>query len=169
MGYFDGLTDASFKKGLDGQVIFYPWGKLGHGYEIPNDETYHTIRGFVKRYLVVALPLVILIGSLFGWLYSFLTILPLYVFYALRIRQFTRELIRSSERLTFAESYRNQARSHHLATLCFLLVCSVLFVIGGVAMLFVGFQGPLIPIASILFFGSCSIAIGFMVREKWKR
>ena len=166
MGYFDGLTDASFKKGLNGQVVFYPWGTLGHGYEIPNDDTYHTIRAFVKRYLVVAIPLVILVGIAVGWLYSFLTLVPLYVFYLLRIREFTQGLIKSGESLTLAESYRTQARSHSLVTLWVLQVCSVLFVTVGVLMLFVGTQGPLIPIACILFFGLCSIAIGFMIREK---
>jgi len=35
MGYFEGLTASSFKTDENGQVIFYPWGKIGKGYDLP--------------------------------------------------------------------------------------------------------------------------------------
>ncbi len=47
-GYFDGSASALFKKTEDGRVIFYPWGVLGSGYEIPTDQRYREIRQFVK-------------------------------------------------------------------------------------------------------------------------
>jgi len=35
MGYFEGLTASSFKTDENGQVTFYPWGKIGKGYDLP--------------------------------------------------------------------------------------------------------------------------------------
>ena len=81
MGYFDGLTDGCFKRGLQGQMIFFPWGKFGNGHEIPTEEQYQAIKGFVKRSLMLSLPIIVLVGIIFGWLYSFVALVPLYIVY----------------------------------------------------------------------------------------
>jgi len=38
MGYFEGLTASSFKTDRNGQVIFYPWGKIGKEYILSGEE-----------------------------------------------------------------------------------------------------------------------------------
>lgn len=169
MGYFDALANASFQKGQHGQTLFFPYGKFGHGYEIPNDEKYHLIRRFVKRYIAASLALIILLITVDGFVYAFLALSVLFFYYAFRARHLTRDLGRSSERFSIAESCRSQARSHNLATLCVLEVCSLLFVLIGLTLLLSDIQSSIIAIVSIVFFGVCAVANGYMIYAKWKR
>lgn len=39
MGYFEGLTNGNFKKDRDGNTIFFPWGILGKGRVLPDEQT----------------------------------------------------------------------------------------------------------------------------------
>jgi Ca2+/Na+ antiporter len=100
---------------------------------------------------------------------AFAAFVSLYIVYVIRVRTLTRDLVQSSERLTFAESYSNQAASHNLVTLCILEVASLLFVFVGIGLLFLGTENLFIGIACILFFGLCSISIGFMIYAKRSR
>ncbi len=165
MGYFDALANSCFGR-VGNNWVFFPWGTLGHGYTIPNEEEYRAIRSFVRRYLLVSLPLVVLVGLFVGWLFSFLLLPAFGLFYVLKVRVLTRHLGKSSERLTLRQSYRTQAASHSGWMLWLLEVASALFVIIGVVILIANPQDWLIGLASIVFFGLCAVAIGYMIRAK---
>lgn len=166
MGYFDGLADGSFKRTDDGRIIFYPWGILGSGYEIPTDESYREIRQYVKRYLIVSLPLVIALFIFAGWLFAFVALPILFLAYLFKIRNLTREFTKASEKLSLKESYQLQAASHNLGVLWALEIGSIILVLLGIGILFVSREAHFVAIVSILFFGLCSLAIGFMIRVK---
>ncbi len=53
MGYFDGLTGASFKKDKRGYTVFYPWGIGGRGYILPEHKK-DDVRRVLKRYLQIS-------------------------------------------------------------------------------------------------------------------
>ena len=59
MGYFDALTSSAFKTTPDGRRLFFPWGALGHGYEIGPEQDYETLRRRIKLWIVVALVLIL--------------------------------------------------------------------------------------------------------------
>src|SRR5438552_8459156 len=105
MGYFDALAGGSFKQ-IDGRWVFYPWGVVGRGYVIPTEQRYVEIRSWVKRSLQLWLPLVVVMGILVGWLYSF-ALLPVFsLWYWSRVRRLAQEL----EPATQAEQDRKSTR-----------------------------------------------------------
>ena len=58
MGYLEGITGGNFKKGLNGKIIFFPRGYFGRGYELPDEETYHSIKIFMKSFFIVGTLLI---------------------------------------------------------------------------------------------------------------
>jgi hypothetical protein len=40
----DALTNSSFKTTKDGRRFFFPWGVLGRGYLIPNEQDFDRLR-----------------------------------------------------------------------------------------------------------------------------
>jgi uncharacterized membrane protein len=166
MGYFDALTDGSFKKTQNGRIAFYPWGALGTGYILPDEQTHLRVRGFVKRYLLVSLPAIVAIGLILGWLIAFFLLPAFMVAYLIRIRALLRGLAVTSDRLTVAESYRTQARGHSFAMLWVLEVVSILFVAMGVFIALAVREAWVIGFASAGFFALCAVAIAYMIRAK---
>jgi hypothetical protein len=162
MGYFDALASSSFKNLENGKRAFYPWGKLGKGYEIQTEEQYEALRRFVIRYYIVVLPLGILAGVLRNWI-ALVVLVPLSVLiFVLMIRKLTRGLPRTDERLTFKDSYENQARRHSPVMLWAMLVMSLLFVAGGLFLI----AGPgeiLVGLLAIGFFGACAAVFAWML------
>ena len=165
MGYFDGLTDAAFKKSTSGNNLFYPWGLFGSGVVIESEETHTEIRKFLKKVSMVTLFAVITIQVTVGFWLN-VALLPIFgIWYHFTIKKITKDLPRTTEKLRFSESYKNSAKSHNLATLILLEVFSIGFVAMGVWMLSIG-GDQLMAMSSIGFFGFCSIAIGYMIHAK---
>src|SRR2546422_1367082 len=157
MGYFDALTDSSFKRGQDGRLTFYPWGVLGTGYILVGDEKYRKVRDSVKRYYLVSLPLVVVLGIVFGWLYAFVALPLILGTYAVAVRRVVSGLETSSERLTIGESYRNQAKGHSLTLLWVFEATSLLFVAIGVLALLTDRDAWSSGLAVVGFFGVCAV------------
>jgi NADH:ubiquinone oxidoreductase subunit 3 (subunit A) len=163
LGYIDGLTDALFKLDRDGKDIFYPHGILGKGYVLPNSAKKEEVRGFLKRFYLVSLLLILLTGSTVGWAANVILIPPLLLWYYLRVKRLLKEVMPTAEKLKFSEAASNSAKSHNLFTLWFLEVCSLLFVLSGLLILFIAPQKWFIGLMSVVFFGACAFSIGYMI------
>jgi hypothetical protein len=160
MGYFDGLTEASFKTDQNGNTVFYPWGVLGKGHVLTDPAKAQQLRAFVRLYYQVTLPVVIILSILRIWLLLGLAVVGLTAWFLVRTRQLTAGAPVSGERLSMKESYRNSAARHSKPMLWALLACSLLFVVGGV---WIALRGEvLVGLGSALFFGLCGLAIGYM-------
>jgi len=169
LGYFDALASGAFKRTTSGKMAFYPWGKVGKGYEIPTEAQHREIHRFIVRYYMVVLPVATGAAIFLKWIA--LLALPLIIIpYILRVRRWTRSLPTTDERLTARESFEAQAVMHSPVMLWVLLVISLVFVVGGAAILISGgdvFAG----LSSLLFFGCCAGVFAFMIaaRRRLKR
>ena len=169
MGYFDALASGAFKRTTSGKMAFYPWGKVGKGYEIQTDEQYEEIHGFIVRYYMIVLPIAVGSAVFLKWLA--LVIVPLAVIpYVLWLRRWTSILPTTDERLTFRESFEAQASAHSPVMLWVLLAISLAFVLAGAAIVLSG-GDILIGLVCALFFGCCAAVFGFMIsaRRRLKR
>jgi hypothetical protein len=165
MGYFDGLTDASFKTDEKGNTIFYPWGILGKGYILPEDKK-ESFRTKIKRFLQISLPLAILITILKLWA-LLLIILPVFILgYTIWMNKITKNLMLSSNKLTLSESTRNSARSHNLTTLWILAASSLLFVAASIFIIITAPEKWTIAIPGIIFFGFGLYIFWKMIKAK---
>ena len=168
MGYFDGLTSSSFKKDKSGNICFYPWGVFGKGYVLPDEASEMRIRGFVRRYYMISLPAIIVVGSVVGWLYAFITLPILIAWYLIKCRSLIYDFAVVNEKLTIRESSANSANAHNRVTLWLLFVFSVLFVAGGLFMLMSGKSGfdKIVGLSAVLFFSTCGAALFYMIKAK---
>ena len=162
MGYFDALTESSFKTAQDGTRLFFPWGIMGSGYRLATEQDYLRIRQQIKAFMIISfvliIPLVMLVGAA-----AFAILVPLMGFYFVWMRYALRNLVRSDEQLSLRESMTSQARRHNPALLRFLQIASIVFVVGGAIMLLSAPGKQLIGFLSILFFGLCAVMITRMI------
>ena len=56
MGYFDALSQSSFKRTEDGHTAFYPGGTRGAGYILKDEEQYQKVRSFLQRTILSPCP-----------------------------------------------------------------------------------------------------------------
>jgi|TARA_B100000315_G_C14449937_1_gene528626 hypothetical protein len=166
MGYFEGLTASSFKTDENGQLIFYPWGKLGKGYILPTEAKKNEVRNFVKLHYVISLISIIGVGIIFGWLYPVILLPVFYAWYYFTITKHIKGLTKSTAKLTLKESATSSAKAHNVATLWVLFVFSVLFVIAGIFIWIIKKDEWITALMSITFFGACSIAIAYMIKQR---
>jgi hypothetical protein len=166
MGYFEGLIASSFKTDEKGQVIFYPWGKMGKGYILSRDEQQIEISKFVKLYYVISFASIIGLGIVLGWLYTVILLPFLFAWYYFVITKRLKGLSKSDEKLTLKESYTSSAKAHNAVTLWIMLACSVLFVLAGIFILIVNKEEWILALLSITFFGVCGIAIAYMIKQR---
>ncbi len=77
MGYFRHLTEESFKSANNGNTVFYPWGRLGKGYVVPDRECANRIRRLLVWYHFCALATLLVVSVFLGhWLAGLLVVLP---------------------------------------------------------------------------------------------
>ena len=169
MGYFDALANGAFKRTTSGKMAFYPWGKIGKGYEIQTDEQYEQIHGFIVRYYMMVLPIAIGAGVFLKW-FALVVVPFAAVPYVLWLRKWTRILPTTDERLTFKESYEAQAAAHSPVMLWVLLAISLIFVLAGAAIVISG-GDILTGLVCAVFFGCCAAVFWFMIaaRRRLKR
>ncbi|HWW99406.1 hypothetical protein [Collimonas sp.] len=168
MGYFDGLANSNFKKSQDGHTLFFPWGVLGRGRVLPDEAAADKVRGFVKRYYKISLPTTIVVCVVAGWIWA----MPLAVIFGFWFYFGTRALVAaypySDDKLTLKQGYANAATGHNQFVLWLLFIVSVLFVAGGIFIAYAA-RSPgqiMLGMASIIFFGACGLAIGYMIKVK---
>jgi hypothetical protein len=165
MGYLDGLVDSSFKKDAEGRTVFYPWGTLGSGYIVETGDLRNQIRSLYKTVLIVLIPTTVLFQITVGWWLN-LVLVPFCVIGCyFWVRNLTKGLPKSTEKLTTAEAYKNSARSYNLTLLIGLEFLSVIFVTTGFLLLLNG-GDRFVALASIVFFGFCGATIGCLITAK---
>lgn len=164
MGYFDALAAGSFKNLENGKQAFYPWGRLGKGYELQTDEQYESIRRFVIRYYAASLVIGVALAVGIGW-FAF-AILPIGgLYFHLAVRRHLGGMPTASEKLSVKESYEAQARLHNPWILWAALIISLLFVCAGAVLLF-GNGDLKAGLLVIGFFGACGTFAGLMLRDR---
>ncbi|MCC6138381.1 MAG: hypothetical protein IT287_07090 [Bdellovibrionaceae bacterium] len=161
MGYFDGLTEASFKKNNLGQTLYYPWGVMGKGYLVIDNAREQQLRKFTKLNYLITLPVVIFNQVIFGVLPN-LILLPIYIVtFIFLLRKYTSNLPVVTEKLGVKEAYRNSASRHSLTTLLALEVVAIAFVTMGILFIIEG-RNTYLGIFAVALFGFTAIAIGYM-------
>ncbi len=168
MGYFDGLTNGILIKDKNGNTVFFPWGILGRGRILPDEPTETRVRGFVRRYYLVTLPMIISVGVILGWAWSFLLVPVFGAWFYLGTKSLVSECPYSEDKLTLKESYANLAAGHNKFTLWLLFICSVLFVAAGIWITTSANSSGqmLVGWLSVIFFGACGAVIGYMLKVK---
>jgi hypothetical protein len=169
MGYFDGLTNASFRKDSQGRDVFYPYGIYGRGRIIRDAEAAARLRASIKRFyilLMALLPPLIVIVRLahVSLVYLALLVLAGTAISAGYVRRLTRGLPYSEERLTYRESLQNSLRGHSKLGLVLLAIVSAVFVALGIFILSLDPAANLgLALVQILFFGLCLLVFLAMV------
>ncbi len=160
MGYFDGLTAASFKKDAEGRELFFLWGKLGKGRIIPSEADGAWIRHYLNIYyicvLVAIVPMLMISGEPFRprWL------LTIGIFMALALVALTplwarvRAWSLAGERLTYGEAISASAKAHGAVSLSILIALSGVLTIGSLFVL-VYTDGTMVGALGTIFFGAC--------------
>ena len=166
MGYFDGLTDACFKTDDEGRILFYRCGIFEKGYILPDEAKKQQIRRFVKLYYMVSLPAIFATGIIVGWVYSFSSLPLFFLWYFFVTARLLKGLAVTGEKMTLQESYSSSAKSHNIVTLWLMLIFSIFFVLGGLALVLFVHDSWLIGLASIVFFGVIAIVAGYMIKVK---
>jgi hypothetical protein len=164
MGYFDGLTEASFKRDAEGRMVFYRWGVGGNGHVLRDEARAQQLRKFLRLYYMVSFPAIVVASVALGWLGTLALAPVLYLWYFLATSRMLRGLEATSVRLTFAESFSASSRAHKAVTLAALLMGSAFF---GVCGTFTAIMGhPFLGVLSLVVSGACIVAIGYMVRTR---
>lgn len=168
MGYFEGLAGAAFKKGQEGKTLYYPWGVLGKGRVLPDDEAERRARAFLVRYYKVSIPACALLAVLMGWWGALTAGVVTIAWFLFANRRMVGHLPLSGERLTLKEGYRNSAVLHRASTLWLLLVASALLAAVGIflaasARTAAGRNAALLGLAVIL---PCACAVAYLLKVK---
>lgn len=171
MGYFDGLTAASFKRDAEGREVFFIWGKFGTGRIIPSEADGAWIRRYLKIYyicvLVGILPMLMAGGEAFQprWLLTVIIFALLALAALVPLWMRTRAWLVAGERLTYGEAISASARAHGVVSLSILTVLSLLMVVGS---MFVALYADQILIGTlgVILFGACLGLFIWMLRAR---
>lgn len=168
MGYFDALTSSSFKQDKSGKTVFYPWGVFGKGHVLPDAETEDRIRVFVRRYYMISISVIIIVGGVVGYIYMLVPLPVLIIWYHFKSKALIAGCSVTHAKLTLKESFENSAKAHNEKTLWLLLIFSILFVAAGLVALIQGYSShsKIMGALGCLFFGVCAVTFGYMIKAK---
>ena len=108
MGYFRTLTNSSFKLDSEGNTIFFPWGILGKGYVLPNNEIEENIRKFLTAYYLIGLTLLLIIVVFLNlWIVVILLIPFSFIIWSIQAKRYIKGLDQSSEKLSIKDNMKN--------------------------------------------------------------
>jgi hypothetical protein len=176
MGYFDGLTDAAFKKDRSGNTVYYPWGVFGRGRILP-DEKVAEVRLFLRRYYqaiflgIVPMAVVVQIKSVAPVVKLALPLalgVGFVIWFLIKVRFLMAGTEFSDESLSFRESYRNSAAGHSQWMLWAMFAGSWVFVGTGVWMVLrnQSQRDVYYGAAAVVLFSLCACVIGYMAVVK---
>jgi hypothetical protein len=175
MGYFDGMVSAAFKETAEG-TVFYPAGVLGKGRIAPNAAEADAMRTAMKRYYVVSIVLIALVGGSFGGLGGVIPLvwrlaglaaavaIPLAWFYLVLMPR-VRHWPVAAQGLTLSEAQRASGRAFGRPTLVGLIVLSLVLLAASV---FTVFSAPdptnwWLALLGIVLFGACVVQFSVML------
>ena len=165
MGYFEGLTGASFKKTEDEKTVFFPHGKFGAGYILTEEEEYK-IKRFIKTYYMISFPIIIIAVTIFKVYALFLLVIEI-PFYLIIIKKMLKSSEKSKEKLTIKDTTNNMGKSMGLAVSILLLIASLLMTTMGVLCLTIP-KGRIIGVIATAFFGIGVVQSVFLIRASIK-
>ena len=166
MGYFDGLASGIIKKDKNNNSVYYPWGILGKGYVLENEEKEQEIKKMVILFYQLFFAVFIIFFLVIKNIPIFcLFLISLLVWFLFQSHQLTKNCPKSDEKLTLKEGYSNSAKAHNIWILYFLLVIGLLFTLLGLLMLISG-RAVLPSLFMTILFGASSTAIAYMIRLK---
>lgn len=168
MGYFDGLAASSFKTNKEGQVIFYPWGKMGKGHIVPTEEKQAQLRQLVKLQYMVAFPLILVVQIALGWQYSLVLLPVLSVWYYFSVKKHLKDLPKTDEKITVKESVASSVKAYDNVTLWILLIASLFFVLCGIVFLIFLEEEWVLATMMTAIFVACSAIFAYMIKQKNK-
>jgi hypothetical protein len=170
MRYFTYIAEQSFKTSPSGERVFYSSGPWSRPYILPDAETEQRIYKKLVWMLRIVLGALIVTQPILVLWFPAITRDPVYfAFYVvglvaafglaryLLLRSDLRRLGRASTRLPLRSFYAEMAQKHSSRALALGLVCSILFVVVGGAMLAIG-ESRFPAIFCMVFFGGCSVA-----------
>lgn len=127
MGYLKAVIEAPFKTTASGQRAFFPFGALGRGRVLPDEQTERSVRRVIKCVyaLAFASALLSILGRL-DWRSICGIGVGLSAIYSVIIHAKVRALPFADERLGWCEAYRKTARNlGRWWCLSFCLMCVV--------------------------------------------
>lgn len=93
MAYFSRLADMSFRKDLDGNIVFFPWGYFGKGYTLSDTAHEEKIRRSIIKGNIIGLSLVLILGVILKlWIVAFVLFPFVILFWWLFVKRYTRGL-----------------------------------------------------------------------------
>jgi hypothetical protein len=170
MGYFDGLASGSLKKNSEDQTVFYPFGILGKGYILPDQPAEQRIRAFLVRYYKISLPVSIVFTN-FSWVWATIAVIIFAAWFYFGTKALVANYQQSDSTLTLRESFTNSAVTHNAFTLWIFLIFSFLLLAGSILIVVTAnsTKQQLIALTSVVFFGTTSAAIAYMLWSRRKR
>ncbi len=166
MGLFDGVTNASFKSDVEGNTIFFPYGKLGKGRAIADKNTEEKVRRFITRYLWANFFFVIVVGRAVGFFWILLALPIIIAWYRREIERHLKDVPTSDTKMSVEESMQNMATGTPRLLLRFILFASIVSLLVSVALLTeTGQPGFML---AVFFFSLCSALPIYMLRSKNK-
>jgi hypothetical protein len=131
MGFLDGLIELGFKKDSEGNTIYYPWG-VGSGFIVKSDDEIKYIRSLAKINTVafgisfIAIYVIFIFWFSFFWFCLFLfTIYLVWCLYKIKI--ITKELPKSTQKLTWSEYVNASAKSFSWV---YLIILGMFLIVG---------------------------------------
>lgn len=136
-----------FRKGVDGRSIFYPYGILGKGYILSNQDEIK-IKQFLGYYHIMSF-LLALISAVFFSYFALCLLLIFVPFYFVRINFLLHNAQKAVERMSFEEIHRNMASSLGFGGVLFLLLAALVMMGASLFYLYLG-KSVFLGIAGLL-------------------
>ena len=167
MGYFDDPTGVLFKRDRNGNSVFFPWGILGSGRLLPDESTELRVRGYVRRWYRISLPMILGV-AIVGGAWSFLLVLPLSAWFYFGLKPLLADCLYSEEKLSLKEANAFVAASHSRLTLWLIFVCFVSCLLGGTLMLTIAKSSREIMMGwlSVVVFSVFCVKTGYIIKLK---
>ncbi len=112
--------------------------------------------------------MIIGVGVIVGWAWSFLLVPVFGAWFYFGSKSLVSGCPYGEDKLTLKEGYANSAASHNKFTLWLLFIFSVLFVLAGIFIASAAKSSGQMMLGwfSVVFFGACGAAIGYMLKVK---
>ena len=159
------LQAGSFKTDESGETTFFPFGFMGRGYLVGEDQE-SAIRSAISRYFVLSFVVAIVGANLFG-LRALLLIVPLLGWYWLWSRRVVAGLPVSTVRMTYRGAGQAQVRFLGRRWLVALFALSIVMTALSIGMI----TDPTHQLAGVLgvaLFGLATIRWAMLLRETWR-
>lgn len=166
MGMINSIVSSSFKIDEKGRTCFYPYGVLGRGVIISDDNKKNSLFLFLKIYYLFGIATIAVGSILFGWIISLVICLLICLTHWSIISIMIRGLPYSDAILTFKEASSWTSSNSGISITIILFLASTIFTMGCVYIIFQSADQLLIGVMGILFFGTLDLIYGYLLYQK---